>query len=96
MTWSDNHISKFDIEWLIERSFSDENRKHYLEEQYQPPLALWAKKQFEMKTFQAADVFDSNEGICTYPSYFYLKKKHHQKKSKTPSNLTSGYFSDRI
>lgn len=66
MTWLDNHMSKFDIDWLIERSFTAENKKRYLEEHYQPELALWSKKQFEMKIFQASDVFESDEGILTH------------------------------
>lgn len=58
-------MSKFDIDWLVERSFTDENRERYLEEHYQPKLRLWSKKQFEMKTFQASDVFGSDEGMFT-------------------------------
>lgn len=69
LTWYDNHISKFDIDWLVERSFTAENRKRYLEEHYQPPVALWSKKQFQMRTFQAADVFGSDEGTYIYLHY---------------------------
>lgn len=49
----------------MERSFSDDNREHYLEHQYRPMPKLWSKNQFEMKVFQADDVFTSDEG-----SYF--------------------------
>lgn len=72
VTWMDNHVSKFDISWLVERSFTDENKKRYLENHYQPELQLWSKKKFEMKTFQASDVFQSDEGIFTRMNSAYL------------------------
>lgn len=62
-------MSKFEIDWLVERSFTAENKKRYMEERYQPELHLWSKKTFEMKIFQAADVLESHEGTFTPHTY---------------------------
>lgn len=56
-------MSNYDVEWLLERSFSAENRTRYLENHYRPQPKLWSKNQFEMKIFQAKEVFENDEGI---------------------------------
>lgn len=63
VTWLDDHVSNYDVEWLLERSFSAENRTRYLENHYRPQPKLWSKNQFEMKVFQAKEVFEYDEGI---------------------------------
>lgn len=65
-------MSKFDIDWLVDRSFTAENKKRYMEEHYQPELHLWSKKQFEMNVFQAYDVFESEEGTTIYNYLHYF------------------------
>lgn len=67
MVWQDDHESQFDIEWLLERNFSAENRKRYLDDHYRSKPQLWSKSQFDLKTFQAHDVFETDEGIVSPP-----------------------------
>lgn len=62
ITWKDNHISRFDLNWLQERSFLTENQNEYLDQNYIKPK-LWSNDQFSLKEFQAADVMESDEGI---------------------------------
>lgn len=62
MIWIDDHVSKFDLEWLYERSFNAESRKNYLDNHYRPKPMLWSKKEFEMKQFKAADILENDEG----------------------------------
>lgn len=66
VTWFDNHVSRYDIKWLLERSFSRENRENYLENHYRPKPKLWSKNQFEMKVFEANDVFTNDEGTSLH------------------------------
>lgn len=72
MTWLDDHVSKYDIEWLLKRHFSDDNRKSYLEHRYRPTPKLWSKNQFEMKMFQANDVFEDDEGLISISIYAFI------------------------
>lgn len=62
MVWEDDHVSKFNLEWLRERSFATEHQKKYLDNHYRPQPKLWSKEQFEMKQFDANDLFENNEG----------------------------------
>lgn len=62
MTWQDDHVSKFDIDWLRERNFTTENQKRYLDKHYRPKPKLWSKDQFDLKPFQATNIFEDNEG----------------------------------
>lgn len=62
VTWKDSHVSTFDLKWLRDRSFVPENQKKYLDNYYLPKHKLWSKDQFVMKTFEAKDVFENNEG----------------------------------
>lgn len=62
IVWNDDHVSKFDFNWLYERNFNRENQKQYLEKNYRPAQKLWSRDQFEMKEFQAKDVFETDEG----------------------------------
>lgn len=66
--WQDDHVSKFDWDWLCERSFSAENRKKYIDNRYRPKYNLWSKKQFVLKEFQAENVFETDKGV------YYLRK----------------------
>lgn len=73
ITWADKHISNFEIDWLYKRNFSFENRCKYLESIYRPKVKLWPKDEFSMKTFEAANVLETNDGLrkwietlCTY------------------------------
>lgn len=69
--WQDDHVSKFDWDWLCERSFSAENRKNYIEHHYRTKPKLWSKNQFVMKEFQANSVFDTDEGTYRYQRQFH-------------------------
>lgn len=62
VTWNDNHISKYDFEWLFERNFTAENQERYINTRYQPPMDLWSKKQFDLEKFEVADVLGSEKG----------------------------------
>lgn len=73
MTWNDDHVSKYDIEWLIQRNFSPENRKRYVENHYLPTPILWSKDQFKMNEFQSIDVLESDQG--TYLRFYVLDIK---------------------
>lgn len=64
VTWQDDHVSKFDLEWLHKRNFSAENRQKYLNNHYRSKPVLWSKDQFVLKEFQANDVFETDDGIC--------------------------------
>lgn len=62
MIWKDDHVSKFDLQWLYERRFTAESRQKYLNNHYRPKPLLWSKEQFEMKEFEAAGVLECDEG----------------------------------
>lgn len=55
-------MSKYDLKWLRERSFNHEHQKQYLDNHYRPQPTLWSKDQFELKTFEASEVLENNEG----------------------------------
>lgn len=62
----DDHVSKFDLEWLHERSFTAESRQRYFDNHYRPKPSLWSKEQFEMRTFEARNVFENDEGYLSF------------------------------
>lgn len=55
-------MSRFDLDWLQERSFLTEDQNEYLDQNYIKPQ-LWSKDQFLLKEFRAADVLESDEGM---------------------------------
>lgn len=63
ITWQDDHVSKFDWEWLCDRSFNADNRKKYIDGHYRPKPKLWSKTQFVIKEFQAESVFNTDAGM---------------------------------
>lgn len=75
MTWQDDHVSQFDVDWLCARNFTLENQKQYLDKHYRPQPELWSKSQFELKEFQASDVFDTDDGkieLFVYVTFLLL------------------------
>lgn len=62
ITWKDDHVSNFDLNWLHERSFNADHQKQYIDTNFIKPK-LWSKNDFKMKEFQAVDVMESDEGI---------------------------------
>lgn len=45
--WSDEHQSTFSLEWLIERSFTEENRKFFRNKLYKFERVSWGANEFE-------------------------------------------------
>lgn len=43
LRWQDDHISKFNTDWLIKHSFLKESQNKYLEENYRPVRVAWNK-----------------------------------------------------
>ncbi|XP_055594981.1 gamma-butyrobetaine dioxygenase-like isoform X1 [Uranotaenia lowii] len=64
-TWSDDHKSEFDAQWLLERNFSEHHRKKYLNDWYRPRPKLWAKGDFPqvLKNFDFNDVLNEDEAL---------------------------------
>lgn len=64
-TWSDGHVSKFNLDWLKERNFSKENHENYLKTQYRLPMRLWSKAEFAQvyKKFDFNDVINNDDAL---------------------------------
>lgn len=60
--WNDDHVSAFNIDWLLERNFSKRTRDQYLADNYRPTMQLWSKEQLTLKKFEANDVYGTDEG----------------------------------
>ncbi|XP_017055604.1 gamma-butyrobetaine dioxygenase [Drosophila ficusphila] len=45
--WSDNHVSRFSLNWLKNRSFEEERQKEYLQEFYRPTTRHWSGSEFQ-------------------------------------------------
>ncbi|XP_013188020.2 gamma-butyrobetaine dioxygenase [Amyelois transitella] len=45
--WSDAHVSRYKLNWLKFRSFTDKNQQRYKEEIYQPTKITWKGDQFD-------------------------------------------------
>ncbi|XP_053695155.1 gamma-butyrobetaine dioxygenase-like [Sabethes cyaneus] len=65
LIWSDGHRSRFSSGWLVERNFTEDSRRRYLNEWYRPRPRLWAKREFGeiLKKFEFGDVIDSDEAL---------------------------------
>ncbi|XP_062548797.1 gamma-butyrobetaine dioxygenase [Armigeres subalbatus] len=65
LVWSDGHRSEFSGEWLVERNFTEENSKEYLNEWYRPRPRLWGKQEFGdiIKNFEFNDVINSDDAL---------------------------------
>ncbi|XP_037939818.1 gamma-butyrobetaine dioxygenase [Teleopsis dalmanni] len=68
ITWNDKHESTFDLDWLLERDFSKDNRQRYIENVYKPAPRLWSKEEYVnvSKTFEYADVANENEALLSW------------------------------
>lgn len=71
ITWNDDHVSRYDFNWLFERNFTAANRQRYLTNEYRPPMDLWSKDQFVLEQFEFADVLESDEGEIDFCAYFF-------------------------
>lgn len=69
LRWNDGHKSIFHEKWLLERNFSEENRKKYLSEDYRPlKTPFWGKHDFDLilKRFNYNEVINSDEGLFNW------------------------------
>lgn len=62
LQWDDNHVSRFSIDWLKERSFGEEAQKKYLAEVYRPTRITWSDDTFESvkKTYEYEDIMKND------------------------------------
>ncbi|KAK5649421.1 hypothetical protein RI129_000450 [Pyrocoelia pectoralis] len=62
LQWDDNHVSRFSIDWLKERSFREEAQKKYLAETYRPTRIPWSDDTFESvkKTYEYEDIMKND------------------------------------
>lgn len=65
VVWSDGHRSHFGCEWLLERSFTADCGREYLNEWYRHPPHLWGGKDFSdiLKSFEFDDVINCDEAL---------------------------------
>lgn len=65
ITWSDEHSSDYDIQWLEKRSFNADDQEKYLNKVYRPTPRLWGKDEFNnvIEKFEFNDIVNSKEGM---------------------------------
>lgn len=75
LVWSDGHESEYDLNWLLERSFAENERKEWLKQHYPMARIPWDTIEFNkiLKKYDFHDILSSDmllldwlENIATY------------------------------
>lgn len=70
VTWDDGHTSRYRLDWLKFRSFTEENQQQYETELYKPPKVTWKGEDFQ----KICTINDYNEIVSTDEAlYKWLK-----------------------
>lgn len=75
--WSDGHRSTFRLQWLIDRAFTEENRKLFRETIYRFERVTWGAEQFQqcLKKFDYKTVLNESVSlfhVCDFEKFPWI------------------------